>query len=142
MKKENSSYFSSLFGAKGKTPATENTFVKLTVSSQPHVLRQRMHEEQMTHGETVAAHISPVRLERNFYNEAVLYFCPMKKIEVLKVIAGGDGGSLPPDATLEGLSIPKDLKSGLYKICNVEITSNGTMQVKATCHTKWEKIEA
>jgi hypothetical protein len=140
MKKENSSYFSNLFGAKGKT--SENTFVKLTASSQPHVLRQRMHEEQMTHGETVAAHISPVRLERNFYNEAVLYFCPMKKIEVLKVIAGGDGGSLPPDATLEGLSIPKDLKSGLYKVCNVEITSNGTMQVKATNNTRWEKIEA
>jgi hypothetical protein len=142
MKKENSSYFSSLFGAKGKAPATENTFVKLTVSSQPHVLRQRMHEEQMTHGETVAAHISPVRLERNFYNEAVLYFCPMKKIEVLKVIADGDGGNLPTDAMLEGLCIPKDLKSGLYKICNVEITSNGTMQVKATSNTKWKKIEA
>ena len=100
------------------------------------------HQEYDHHGETVAAHISPVRLERNFYNEAVLYFCPMKKIEVLKVIAGGDGGSLPPEATLEGLSIPRDLKSGIYKICNVEITSNGTMQVKATSHTRWEKIEA
>lgn len=142
MKKVNSSYFSNLFGAKGKTAASENTFVKLTTSSQPHVLRQRMHEEQMTHGETVAANISPVRLERNFYNEAVLYFCPMKKIEVVKVLAGGDGGSLPIDATLEGLSIPKDLKAGLYKICNVEITSNGTMQVKATSQTRWEKIEA
>lgn len=142
MKKVNSSYFSNLFGAKGKNPATENTFVKLTSTSQPHVLRQRMHEEQMTHGETVTAHISPVRLEKNFYNEAVLYFCPMKKIEVLKVLAAGDGGSLPADATLEGLSIPKDLKAGLYKICDVEITSNGTMQVKATNRTKWEKIEA
>jgi hypothetical protein len=43
---------------------------------------------------------------------------------------------------LEGFSIPHDYKPGLYKICNVEITSNGTMQVKATSDTTWEKIEA
>ena len=30
----------------------------------------------------------------------------------------------------------------LFKISNVEITSNGTMQVKATNNTRWEKIEA
>ena len=142
MKKENRSYFGNLFGAKGKALAPEDTSVRLTTSSQPHVLRQRMQEERMTHGETVAAHISPVRLERSFHKEAVLYFCPMKRIEVLQVMAAGDGGCLPSDATLEGLSVPTDLKSGLYRICNVEITSNGTMQVKATSHTKWEKIEA
>ena len=141
MKKENSSYFGNLFGAKGKAPAPEDTPVILISSSQPHVLKQRMHEEQMTHGETVAAHISPVRLERTLYNEAILYFCPLKKIEVLNTVAAGDGGSLPSDATLEGISIPGDLKSGLYKICNVELTSNGTMQVKATGSTTWEKIE-
>jgi hypothetical protein len=82
-----------------------------------------------------------VRLERSF-TKAILYFCPMKKIEVLNTIADGDGGRLPSEATIEGLSIPKDYKPGLYRICNVEITSNGTMQVKATSHTKWEKIEA
>ena len=140
MKKENKSYFGNLFGAKGKAPAPQDTPVILTNSSQPHVLRQRMREGEMTHGETVAAHISPVRLE-NFYGEAVLYFCPLKKIEVLKIIAAGDGGSLPPDATLEGMAIPGNLKSGFYKLYNVELTSNGTMQVKATSNTRWEKIE-
>jgi len=135
MKKENKSYFGNLFGAKGRAPAPQDTPVILTNSSQPHVLRQRMREEEMTHGETVAAHISPVRLETNFYGEAVLYFCPLKKIEV------GDGGSLPPDATVEGMAIPGNLKSGFYKLCHVELTSNGTMQVKATSNTRWEKIE-
>ena len=141
MKKENKSYFGNLFGAKGIAPAPQDTPVILTNSSQPHVLRQRMREEEMTHGETVAAHISPVRLETNFYGEAVLYFCPLKKIEVLNVIAAGDGGSLPPDATVEGMAIPGNLKSGFYKLCHVELTSNGTMQVKATSNTRWEKIE-
>ena len=141
MKKESRSYFGNLFGAKGRVPASKDTPVILTNSSQPHVLRQKMREKEMTHGETVAAHISPVRVETNFQSEAVLYFCPLKKIEVLKVIAAGDGGSLPPDATLEGMAIGENLQSGFYKLCNVELTSNGTMQVKATSNTRWEKIE-
>ena len=141
MKKENKSYFGTLFGAKGKAPAQQDTPVILTNSSQPHILRQRMRENEMTHGETVTAHISPVRVETEFHNEAVLYFCPLKKIEVLKVIATGDGGSLPTDATLEGMAIREELKSGYYKLYNVELTSNGTMQVKATRNTRWEKIE-
>ncbi|WP_121356070.1 hypothetical protein [Flavisolibacter nicotianae] len=142
MKKENTSFFGSIFGAKGSAPAQQKTTqVVLTTSSQPHVLKQRMQDENMTHGETVTANISPVRLEKSFWNEAVLYFCPMKKIEVLRITAAGDGGSLPSEATLDGFSIPKDYVSGYYRLRNVEITSNGTMQVKATSETTWERIE-
>ena len=141
MKKENGSFFGNIFGAKGRSLAPQPTSVILTNSSQPHVLKQRMQDEQMTHGETVTANISPVRLEKSFADEAVLYFCPMKKIEVLKIIAAGDGGSLPQEATLEGFAVPQDYKSGLYRICNVQLTSNGTMQVKATSETTWERIE-
>jgi hypothetical protein len=142
MKKENTSFFSNLFGAKGKAQtAQEPTSVVLTPSSQPHVLRQRMEEERLSHGETVLANISPVRLDRSFRNEAVLYFCPMKKIEVLEITAAGDGGSLPADATLEGFMVPNDCKSGFYRLRNVQITSNGTMQVKATSQTTWERVE-
>ena len=140
MKKEGKSFFANVFGAKGNT-AKQETSVILTSYSQPHVLRQKMEEEQMTHGETVMANISPVRLERSF-SKAILYFCPLRKIEVLNTLSNGDGGHLPSEATIEGLSIPKDYKPGLYRIRDVEITSNGTMQVKATKHTKWEKIEA
>lgn len=141
MKKQNTSFFGNLFGAKGKAPAQQSTTsVILTSYSQPHVLRHRMQEENMTHGETVTATISPVRLERNYQNEAVLYFCPMKKIEILQVTAEGDGGSLPAHATIQGLSVPENYKSGLYHLCNVEVTSNGSMQVKATSQTVWERI--
>jgi hypothetical protein len=140
MKKESASLFGNIFGAKGKAPAP-TTEVRITSYSQPHVLRQRMQEEQLTHGETVTANISPVRLDRMYSEEPVLYFCPMKKLEVLNVVASGDGGSLPVEAALEGFSVPKDLAPGLYKLCNVTLTSNGKMQVKATSETTWEKIE-
>lgn len=139
MKKENVSFFANVFGAKGKS---QETNVRITSYSQPHVLRQRMQEEQMTHGETITANISPVRLEKTFTNDAILYFCPMQKIEVMTKIAEGDGTGLPGEAIVEGLSVPRDYKGGLYKICNVEITSNGTMRVKATSSTTWEKIDA
>ncbi|MGZ3925290.1 MAG: hypothetical protein ACXVBJ_16075 [Flavisolibacter sp.] len=140
MKKESASLFSNLFGAKGKT-SPHQTSVMLTSYSQPNGLREKMEEELMTHGETVTANISPVRLERSF-TKAILYFCPLRKIEVLNTIAAGDGGFLPSNATIEGLAVPDDYKPGLYRICNVEITSNGTMQVKATAETHWEKVEA
>lgn len=140
MKKETISFFANFFGAKGRSGSQE-TSVRSTSYSQPHVLRHRMQEEQMTHGETVTANISPVRLERTFYNDAILYFCPLQKIEIVNTITAGDGGRLPEQANVEGLSVPHDSLPGLYKVCNVEITSNGTMQVKATSNTKWEKIQ-
>ncbi len=142
MKKESASLFGNIFGAKGKAPApTTTTEVRITSYSQPHVLRQRMQEEQLTHGETVTANLSPVRLDRMYSEEPVLYFCPMKKLEILNVVASGDGGSLPAEAAIEGLAVPKDLEPGLYKLCNVTLTSNGKMQVKATSQTTWEKIK-
>lgn len=141
MKKENISFFGNLFGAKGKAPAPTTTKVTLTYASQPHVLKQRMQEENLSHGETVMANISPVRLERMFRREAVLYFCPLKQIDILKVVTAGDGGSLPAEATLEGFAVPTEMEPGLYKLCNVALTSNGTMQVKATSGTTWEKVQ-
>ena len=112
----------------------------ITSSSQPHVLQKRMQEEKLTHGETVTANISPVRLERN-YGKMILYFCPMKSIEVLDTVENGDGGNIPEQAKVIGLTIPKNLKPGYYKLRNVTLTSNGTMQVKATEETVWENAE-
>lgn len=140
MKKETRSLFARFFGAKASHPQ-DQTSVLLTSYSQPHVLKEKMEEKLMTHGETVTANISPVRLERSF-TKAILYFCPLEKIEVLNTITAGDGGFLPSNATIEGLAVPNDYKPGLYRISNVELTSNGTMQVKATSKTVWERIEA
>lgn len=134
-------FFRNLFGAKEQpSGAGDSRRVIITSSSQPHVLQKRMQEEKLTHGETVTANISPVRLERN-YGKMILYFCPMKSIEVLDTVENGDGGNIPEQAKVIGLTIPKNLKPGYYKLKNVTLTSNGTMQVKATEETVWENAE-
>src|SRR5919199_408592 len=123
MKKENTSLFANLFGAKGKSAEAEkSTPVVITSYSQPHVLQQKMKEERLTHGETVTANLSPVRLE-NAYGKMILYFCPMKSIEVLQTISSGDGGSIPAEVKLEGLTVPDDCKPGFYTLKNVTLSS-------------------
>ena len=139
MKKESTSLFGNLFSTKKDQPKEigKSTPIVISSYSQPHVLQQKMKEEKLTHGETVVANISPVRLETD-QGKMVMYFCPMKSIEVLKTISNGDGGSLPAQALIEGLAVPENLKPGLYKLKNVVLSSNGTMQVKATADTIWE----
>jgi hypothetical protein len=140
MKKENTSLFANLFGAKGKSAeADKSTPVVITSYSQPHVLQQRMKEEKLTHGETVTANISPVRLESS-YGKMILYFCPMQSIEITQQVTAGDGGSLPAEAIVDGLVVPGNCKPGLYTLKNVKLSSNGTMQVVATEKTTWETV--
>jgi len=138
MKNEHTPFFGSLFGTKAQPTETDQPKqVVVTSYSQPHVLQQRMREERLTHGETVTANISPVRLETE-RGKMVMYFCPMKSIEVLNTVSAGDGGSLPAQVIVEGLTVPENLKPGMYKLRNVTLSSNGTMQVKATSDTIWE----
>lgn len=138
--KENT-FFGKLFGGKEQPTqqAKQPTQVVITAHSQPHVLHQRMKEEKLTHGETVTANLSPVRLE-NAYGKMVMYFCPMRTIEVLQTVNAGDGGSLPAEAKIEGLTVPTHLEPGYYALKNITLTSNGTMQVKATAETAWELV--
>lgn len=140
MKKEYTSLFSNLFGAKGKpTESEKSTPVVITSYSQPHVLQQRMSEEKLTHGERVTANISPVRLESSI-GKMVMYFCPLQSIDITRRIEAGDGGRLPAEAMIDGLKVPADIKPGLYELKNVELYSNGTMQVNATADTCFEAI--
>lgn len=140
MKKQRTTFFANLFGAKGKpVESVKTTPVVITSYSQPHVLQQRMKEEMLTHGETVTANISPVRLE-NAYGKMVMYFCPMQTIEVLKQTTPGDGGNIPIQAIVDGLAVPDNQKPGLYTLKNVQISSNGSIQVTATSKTEWEVV--
>ena len=136
--------FEGLFGG-GKVydPATQpqSSPVTITSFSQPHVLQTKMKEEKLSHGGTVKANLSPVRLDMD-HGAVVLYFCPMKTLEVLEVMTQGDGKAIPMQAKIEGLNVPVDYKSGFYDLRNVELTSNGTIQVKATDKTTWEFIES
>src|SRR6476469_2089902 len=120
MKKENT-IFGSLFGG-GKTNEPSGqiqpTPVALTAYSQPHVLQQKMQEEKLTHGATVTANLSPVRLEMD-HGHMIMYFCPMRAIEVLETLNEGDGGFLPAEAKVADLSIPNCFRPGLYTLKNV-----------------------
>ncbi len=98
-----------------------------------------MKAEKLTHGETVTANISPVRLENSF-GRMILYFCPMQTIEILEKITDGDGNHLPSEAIVEGMTVPDNCKPGLYTLKNVKLSSNGTMQVIATEKTMWESV--
>ena len=138
MKKEGLGLFANFFSSRGNVEAAQTSReVTTTSSAQPHVLREKMKEQQLTHGETVKANLSPVRLEYAMGN-AYLYFCPMKTVEVVQRINAGDGGEIPADVTVEGLTVPIEQHSGLYTLKNVRLSSNGTMQVMATENTTWE----
>lgn len=142
MKKQNSLFESLFGGGKQNEPSGQvrSTPVTITSYSQPHVLQQRMREEKLTHGETITANLSPVRLEMS-YGKMIMYFCPMRTIQVLETVNKGDGGSIPFEAKVDGLTVPSDLKPGFYNLKNVRLTSNGTMQVLATEKTTWEYAE-
>jgi hypothetical protein len=134
MIREQSSLLSDIFG---KTPKEGlKTSVVLNAYSQPHVLQQRMREQKLTHGETVTANISPVRLEANF-GKMTMYFCPVESLEILQRVEAGDGGALPAEAKLEGIEVPSNFKPGLYDLKNVTLYSNGSMQVIVTDKTEF-----
>jgi hypothetical protein len=141
MKKEHTSLFANLWGAKGKSTEPEKTVpVVITQYSQPHVLQQRMKEAHLTHGQTVRGDISPVRLEANF-GKMVMYFCPAQGITVNEQITPGDGGPIPEEAILDGVVVPGTFTPGLYHLKNAKLFSNGTMQVIADENTVFEALE-
>lgn len=139
MKVEGIHFFANPFGSKGSIGKQEETLeeVLTTASAQPHVLREKMKEQKLTHGETVTASLSSVRLE-SALGKMYLYFCPMETIEVHKRITPGDGGDIPEEVVVEGLTVPTGNKPGLYTLKNVKLSSNGTMQVTADANTTWE----
>lgn len=140
MKREGGYLFANLFGSKGNVEKPEtSTEVFTTSMAQPHVLREKMREKELSHGETVKANLSPVRLEAA-YGKMQMYFCPMKAVEVLEKMSPGDGGEIPDSVVVEGLTVPPGLKDGLYTLKNVQLSSNGSIQVMANAETAWEQI--
>lgn len=141
METRRTSLFGGLFNSvtgKREEPQ-QSTPVVITSYSQPHVLQQRMKEERLAHGDRVTADLNPVRLESNF-GKMVMYFCPVQSINVHEKLEVGDGRNIPPEATIEGISVPDNMKPGLYNLKNVQLFSNGTMQVIATADTIFEAV--
>src|SRR5688500_13967101 len=139
MKEEGAGLFASLFGGgRGNVEKSQEPTEVLTPSSaQPPVLREKMKEKELSHGQTVTASMSPLALE-SALGRMHLYFCPLQAIEILETLTPGDGGDIPSEVVVEGLTTPAGLKSGLYTLKNVKLSSNGSMQVIADAKTTWE----
>jgi len=141
MKRLGHQFFANLFGSKASIEKMETSKeVFTTYAGQPHVLQEKMQEKKLTHGETVTATISPVRLE-TAWGKMALYFCPMQTLDIAETIAPGDGGDIPSSVVVEGLTVPPGHKSGLYTMKNVKLSSNGAIQVIATAETIFESAE-
>lgn len=137
MKREDGNLFANFFGGRSTEKAETPAEVLTTSSAQPHVLREKMTEKQLSHGQTVTANMSPVRLEFAL-GKMYLYFCPMQTLDILETISPGDGGDIPAKVVVEGLTVPPGHRSGLYTLKNVRLSSNGAMQVIADARTTWE----
>jgi hypothetical protein len=114
--------------------------IKIDEYSQPYILRDRMHETGLSHGQTILANLKNVRLDEN----GVLYFCPMGDgdLEMLERISAGDGAEIPDEVVLIGNFTMKPFMEGFFNLKNVGISSNGSIQVIARPETAWEKVIA
>jgi hypothetical protein len=121
--------------------------VFITADSQHYKLKEKMEEASMKHGTTAIVNLDNIKLKYSRgwkYNNLDLFFCEMKPIEVVKITEKGDGKDIPNQLSqINGFKVEK---AGVYRIENVLLTSNGTMQMHKTRETKLilleESIEA
>lgn len=99
--------------------------------SQFNVLEARMKEQGLTHGETVRADVSNVRIGSNPFGDSgerdTLFFCDMGSIDIRKIVKAGDGGELPEKAFVKGLIVESE---GYYDLQDVVIRSNGVNTIE------------
>jgi len=100
---------------------------RITAMSQQFKLRQRMEEAQVSHGQTVRADLTNVRVGALVGSaDGQTFFCTMGPIRVRRVLSPGDHLPLPTDVRLEGLNVPAP---GTYDIVNALVSSNGDIRL-------------
>ena len=107
---------------------------RVTSYSQGYRLRERMEEAQVRHGQEIRADLPGVRvtaIDRNWFtrrarNQGEIFFCTMGPIRIRETSAPGDGGTLPRNVVLQGLSVPAE---GTYDLLDVLVQSNGDLRV-------------
>lgn len=109
---------------------------KLSEYSQSGVLKDRMVKAGFTHGREARVDLRGLKVRPTAEEEGVIYFCDMETIDVVEVIAEGDGASLPEEVEVEGLSFTEH---GLYDLHGVVLSSNGVLTVKADEQTRVER---
>ncbi len=119
---------------------------KVTAYSQPQVLRNEMEGQNMTHGKTIRADISNVRVGESIIQsgkthtkETTVFFCDIGEIGVKETIRDGDDGRLPDDVSVQGLVVDH---FGFFDLKNVLISSNGTINVTVDEKSELVPVEA
>jgi hypothetical protein len=108
--------------------------------SQAYRLRERMAEASMGHGQEVRADLPGIRVTAESDQHGapepsvgVIFFCTMGSIRVREVLNPGDGGVLPREVILDGLTVPEP---GTYDILNALVHSNGALRIRADAATQ------
>jgi hypothetical protein len=126
---------------------TQEVKVTLADEPQPYVLAKRAEQAGIKHGDHAVVNLKNVQLAiegGNGRDEPVLYFCPMKAIEVIETVSDGDGGTMPEEVTLPstGLISKTKLVPGIYNINFATFHSNGSIMIGQTSSTEFELVEA
>ena len=107
---------------------------RVTSYSQGYRLRERMEEAEVRHGQEIRADLPGIRVTamgRHWFTGRALdkgevFFCNMGPITVKATSVPGDGGALPKNVVLQGLSVPAD---GTYDLIDALVQSNGDLRV-------------
>jgi len=105
----------------------------VNASSQSEVLKSRMSSENITHGQTMRADISNVRIGEPVAKagwfvrrKAPVFFCNIGSLKIIEQMKSGDGGLLPDEVVVKGLAVKTP---GFFNIENALLTSNGAITV-------------
>lgn len=115
--------------------------LRVTGTSQGHRLASAMNKAGLSHGDSVIADVGPVQLSVDEKRmTAQVYMCNIRAVEVKKKLKVGDGKSIPQEVTFKGINFvpPKGIR--YYKLKNVTLYSNGTIQVIANADTVVEEV--
>ncbi len=117
----------------------------VNAASQSEVLRSRMTKENMTHGQTVRADIPNVRVGEPsaemfgiISGKSSVFFCNIGSFKIRERLTDGDGGTLPDQVVLRGLSVET---AGLFNLENALVTSNGVITVTVDEKTRAVRVE-
>ena len=94
--------------------------------SQTERLKAAMTTSAITHGQTVRADIERVEVSARAYPKELVFFCGVREVKIRETLEPGDGGPLPGEVSVTGLSVDGE---GVYDIRNALIRSNGRIEV-------------
>src|SRR3989344_9452061 len=113
--------------------------VGISNKSQVHILQDRMRKAGLSHGAETIVNLQGVYVKKSFFGPRI-YFCPMEKVRVVENISVSDGRAIPENVNLQNVKVERALvgTNVLYDLENVQLCSNGKIQITGTKNTKWK----